>query len=150
MGAAGEIAYYSDSPAASRASARSAYAFPRTMTPSRIVYSCASCIFDRDPALLSLASDAHEDQDPLVVDVEDPLRLNLQVATPRQRVHELPQLFKPAKDRTVRVEGGEVRHEVGRNQATAGTFPDPRNGEAKVGKRPADKLHVLLRDIAYS
>ena len=85
---------------------------------------------DRNPAALPLGGGVHEDQDALVVNVEEPLGLELQGGTPGQRVHKAAPRLDPANDRSIRVQGREIELCAGGKQSGASGFLDP------VGDKP--------------
>jgi hypothetical protein len=86
----------------------------RTRTPSRVLV-CGSHL-DRNTAALSRGSGAHEDQHALVVDIETPLGLEVQGATPGQRIHIDAPASESTNDRPIRVQRREVELGVGRKQ----------------------------------
>jgi hypothetical protein len=87
----------------------------------------------------------HEDEHALVVDVEEPLRLELQGATPGQRIQMFAPAFESTNDRPIRVQGRVVDLYVGRDQPCAGGFLESGAGCAELGQRSAHYLDVLLR-----
>ena len=102
---------------------------------------------DRNRAALPFGGDVHKDQHALAVDVEEPLRLELQRATPGQRVRIVAHGFESANDRPIRVDGREVELGVGCNQPGSGCLLNPRRGQAKLGERTAHEL-TFSCDIA--
>jgi hypothetical protein len=104
-----------------------------------------------DMAALPERRDTHEDEHALVVDVEEPLRLELE-RLPRQRAHELAPGFQPVKDRCVRVNVREVDLDIRCNQSAA-RWKEPSiawAGSPPKSANPCRTISTFSCDVAYA